>query len=574
MRTIKRGLFAVLLAVACPAAPVAALTAYYVDPDNAGTRNGGVATPWQSLSDSGAWTAINSSLASDDVTVYFSARDAGSDIDETSAIGIHISRTDTSTHVLTLDGMTKYNTNDGSPSWTDYPARTLTATLSDAAVVTGYFYNGSRFYVTNGNPIDTTQVRNSYVTVQGFKTRPTTNQCVWYWVGYHVTVQHNECFRTDAPGVGPGFYFAGMREEVIVDGSGNTCTPASYQSCDGFEYLTIRYNYIHETRGEGIYIGGIGDQDVPGVSAKVQTIEIDHNLIVDPGYQTGEGDGIDIKTMIGISGDKIWVHDNYIRFIVKGVGTPRSCIETMSGIIAERNYCDGGGLINQGISISSFWSFFNDTNRDGSIVRNNAIINIAGIRAGIQCWGDTTDNPIPNTDFTHLVVDNNTVYSSANDYGGIFLGTLCTNGTARNNLVYMNHAGSAGTGVFAAAQFTTALQTHSNNLFYNSSGTVVHHNGTNYTSGTIGSFEASGVSSNPTFVSTSAPYAPANFSIQTTSTAKDAGVTIGTFAVDFLGLPRPAGAAWDIGAYEFGSSAGGTGGSYGRLRRSLPGGQQ
>src|SRR6266849_8301197 len=58
----------------------AAPTLFYVDPDFTRTpRDVSAAKPWQSLSDTGAWAAIDSALAAGTVTVYFSARNADSD---------------------------------------------------------------------------------------------------------------------------------------------------------------------------------------------------------------------------------------------------------------------------------------------------------------------------------------------------------------------------------------------------------------------------------------------------------------------------------------------------------------
>ena len=44
-----------------------------------------------------------------------------------------------------------------------------------------------------------------------------------------------------------------------------------------------------------------------------------------------------------------------------------------------------------------------------------------------------------------------------------------------------------------------------------------------------------------------------DFTLVSGSPAIDAGTAIGSFASDFLGMVRPAGAAWDIGAYEYGA---------------------
>src|SRR5262245_52225583 len=68
--------------------PAASQTAFYVDPTYTGsTQNGTAAAPWRSFQDGNAnqasqWAAINSALATNDVIIYFSARQAGSDTAE------------------------------------------------------------------------------------------------------------------------------------------------------------------------------------------------------------------------------------------------------------------------------------------------------------------------------------------------------------------------------------------------------------------------------------------------------------------------------------------------------------
>ena len=66
------------------------------------------------------WQAINAALVKGPVTVYFSARQA--DLDQPQQIRefVECRRSDTGTHRLTLDGMSKYNTDDQQPAWSDY----------------------------------------------------------------------------------------------------------------------------------------------------------------------------------------------------------------------------------------------------------------------------------------------------------------------------------------------------------------------------------------------------------------------------------------------------------------------
>src|SRR5580693_978659 len=108
VRTIR-----ILLVMLCIGVGICqATTTYYVDAlFTGGTRNGSASNPWLSLSDSGAWSAINTALASGAVTVYFSACNPGCTAPETSNSQISLAgRTNTSTNMLTLDGISKYNT--------------------------------------------------------------------------------------------------------------------------------------------------------------------------------------------------------------------------------------------------------------------------------------------------------------------------------------------------------------------------------------------------------------------------------------------------------------------------------
>jgi hypothetical protein len=93
-------------------------TDYYVDPDYTGTKSGTAAQPWSTL-DSSAWSTINTELASNPVTVYYSAYEENGTTQESQAIFLEILRTDHGSNLLTIDGHAKYNTNDSSPSWSD-----------------------------------------------------------------------------------------------------------------------------------------------------------------------------------------------------------------------------------------------------------------------------------------------------------------------------------------------------------------------------------------------------------------------------------------------------------------------
>lgn len=67
-----------------------------------------------------------------------------------------------------------------------------------------------------------------------------------------------------------------------------------------------------------------------------------------------------------------------------------------------------------------------------------------------------------------------------------------------------------------------------------------------------GTIVSGNITGNPVFVQIGATNASNNdFALQTTSPLKNAALTLTSFATDILGLSRPQGPAWDIGAYEF-----------------------
>ena len=103
-----------------------AATTFYVDSAWKGTQSGTPSQPWRYLSSS-AWLAINRALESDDVTVYFPARQATSDSEavyDSTGDGVQdgidlTRRTDTSKSALRLDANSLYIRSETAPDWAE-----------------------------------------------------------------------------------------------------------------------------------------------------------------------------------------------------------------------------------------------------------------------------------------------------------------------------------------------------------------------------------------------------------------------------------------------------------------------
>ncbi|HVE38287.1 MAG TPA: Ig-like domain-containing protein [Planctomycetota bacterium] len=291
------GILCLLLAVSSVGygRAAATVTEFYVDPDfNGSVQNGQAATPWSTLGggSGAAWAAINQALAAGDVTIYFSARQAGSDTNDAATWELYLYRTNTSSTRLTLDGMSRYNTNDLNPSWQSYSG-------------------SSRFQITGGYPISTYDVTapQNYVTIRGFRVISTGGQLLQYGRGgSHVVIENNE--------------FSAASSAVIGAGVG-------FGDAPGSKDLTIRNNVIHDTFGEAIYIGG--NSYTVGSPTNLDGVLVENNHIYSAGRWGGEGDCIDLKAgLANVIVRNNVCHDNVGTTNVNG-------ITSLSPLTAEGN---------------------------------------------------------------------------------------------------------------------------------------------------------------------------------------------------------------------------------------------
>ena len=173
-------------------------------------------------------------------------------------------------------------------------------------------------------------------------------------------------------------------------------------------------------------------------------------------------------------------------------------------------------------------------------VSNNLVINAVGW--GIQQY----HYPISNS-----TIVNNTILNSG---GGIIIGTDGTgsnvtdyNYVANNITDYTNYIGGYGIRECCDPSNVGTHNTYTNNLVFNNTPADFFFYNSDHA--------VNSVTADPQFVNyTGDQYG--DYHLLSSSPAKDAGTSSNVPKLDFLGGSRPAGAGWDIGAYEYGANPG------------------
>jgi hypothetical protein len=487
-------------------------TAFYVDPASTGAGNGTAQSPWNSFQDgnpsqNAQWSAINSALATNDVIVYFSARQAGSDTAE-QILGstgpgsvIRVRRTDTSSHRLTLDGMSKYNTNDSSASWADYTGS-----------------NRMRLTMTGGCCFSIgwdDDVQRDYITIRGFEVTGSGARIRW---GGSYSVLENMWVH-----------------DVTTLGATVQFNEAVSGSCRlyGIDHdITVRNNVIQRGIGEGIYIAGnynLADDDGcttgPNAGDNHYDILIENNTLTDTGLNGDQGDGIDLKAGLY----NVTVRGNTISFTHAGgkddcaggdgiVTLGQMPLSTHdSNYLIENNVihdlgCSNGSDASNGMSLGALHS---------ATIRNNVVYNIPA--TGIVAWTRESGRT-PNDQ--RIRIYNNTVYGAG---GGLGFSDFDDAPVLRNNLLVNN-----------------AVSIQGNPPGIDSDYNLLSPTGSRLPEGTdsivLGS--TPGILANP---------GGGDFHLMPGSPAIAKGVDLDAtgFATDISGSARPPGPAWDIGAYQF-----------------------
>jgi hypothetical protein len=327
------------------------VTEFYVDPDYTGAdRNGQAATPWTDLgaNTSATWAAINSALESGDVAVYFSARRANTDTNQTWTGELDLRRTDPSNHRLILDGMSKYNTDDASPLWTNYSG-------------------SAKFEITGTYPISSYAIAGpqNNVTIRGFRVLSTGGQLIPYRGGSHVLIENNELSALPSANIGAGLMFGDL---------------------PGTTDLTIRNNIIHDTFGEAIYVGG--NSYTYGAPTNLDGVLIEGNTIYNAGRYGGQGDCIDLKAALAnvVVRNNV-CHDSAASGNVNGI-TALSPLTAEGNVIynmPDRGIIVGAGVIRDNIIFNTPVGIYTSdlpTIPVNTTITNNTVYGCSGASAG------------------------------------------------------------------------------------------------------------------------------------------------------------------------------------------------
>jgi hypothetical protein len=471
-------------------------TAFYIDPTyTSGSSDGSAMHPWTTLAAGAAspqWTAINKALANNHVIVYFSARTTNADVSEVERNSVDLWRTDTSTHRLTLDGMSQYNANDVTPAWT---------TQTGAA----------HFHIDIGAGSLSIGVQTSnntypmhYTTIRGFDLSGASGRALI--AGNATVFEYNHVHDVSATGATVQF------QPAVRD------YPACTALFGNLQDITFRGNLIERGEGESLYVAGTYTrQSDGGCLAWGNThrdILIEGNTISDAGLNGGEHDGIDLKA--GLT--NVTVRSNLITDRPSGT----KGITALGVFYVDGTCCVGNYLIENNVFLNNAGSAIVLQKQNGAVVRNN----ISSAGGGMSTSGDT------NTGYwlsQQIAFYNNTLYGNSSGISLLYANNVAIN----NNLIFDNGTSKAIQG--------------------NSTSTNVSED---YNVYTIGTAQVTNGGHSRLITSSTGlvmDAAAGNFRLPLGSLAIGSGINLAAtgFASDIAVLPRQQGPAWDAGAYAF-----------------------
>src|SRR2546426_7332597 len=494
MSSARRLVFLLVLLATVWPRPAMALTEFYLDPDYTGTHSGTQSQPFSTL-DASAWSTINTALATDNVTLYCSARNAGADTNQVWGVNVDVTRkTANPSFTLTFDGRSKYNTNDSAPSWTAYSGSSKCKVLSFDAQ-------------------NSAHTKYNKVTIDGFVVAQSGGAKGIAICGDNWTIKNSDISHTATASNGP---------LVLIVPTADSLNAGSSAWCNRSSNITIQDNVIHDSYGELIYVGAAGcasnDSTLSATNCQGMpshsNITIDHNTMFNCGSRSSQGDCDDLKAAL----TNVTISRNDI---------------TGNGTAGDASRC----IVTQGIQTDgTSQNYVIERNKIHDCVHNDdasvAIVDSWGTPNGIEIRNNIFANNSPNAClkvYTSQASPGITVYN--NTFYGCAAQAINTNsGTTilvKNNAMLANNRGGAQTAM---------------------SGTVTSdHNGFGSTWGGTCTTCVSGLTS-AAFTNVAAE----DFTLTSISVLVEQGTAIASFSNDYAGTARPQGTAWAIGAYEFG----------------------
>jgi hypothetical protein len=333
--------------------PSESQTSFYVDPNSIFVGDGSSSRPWRDFEDGNPnqaahWSAINQALATEDVAIFFSARRADADMpaemtnDFTDAV-VRVNRTDTSTHHLTLDGESLYNTNPVNGSWVENTGSAKMRMRMAGGCCVSIGWDNDRSY-------DHVTLRGFEITGSGGRVR---------WGGSDSTIE--DFWIHDVTDLGATLQFT----PAVIDG---TCIPIGID-----REITIRHNLLERTIGEAIYIASNynyvedgGCISGPFSGDNHHDFLVEANTVDEPAFYGAEGDGIDFKAGIY----NVTIRGNLLKHL-RGYGI--TTLGQMPNSTNLSNYLIEGNIIED--APGPWYAGISPNGLKGFILRNNVIRN-------------------------------------------------------------------------------------------------------------------------------------------------------------------------------------------------------
>jgi hypothetical protein len=272
--------FTLLTSIVWVLLPVSATTSYFLDPHWNGVTNGTASAPWRSLTEN-SWVQINSSLRTDDVIVFFSARPKTSDVDncydsnlDGKQDGIDlVKRTTESRFFLTFDGGSFFKAQD-TGRWVSNSGKSMCK-------------------VKHFNSQNSDHKKISRISINKFKIEKCDNGKAIAICGDFWTISNCDVFHTPQVHDGPLILLVPVADKR--HGGSDYYAPA----CTDISMIN---NTIHHSCGELIYLGGGGCLQPDSIGGELckgfpshTNITISKNILYEGGIYGQEGDAIDCK---------------------------------------------------------------------------------------------------------------------------------------------------------------------------------------------------------------------------------------------------------------------------------------